>query len=216
MKSISQTRTQMNEQTVSDSSISSGERARAVLAMESRALERLAVDLDIDAFGRAIDVLVQGRVVIAAVGKSGHIGRRGAATLSSLGIQSVFLHAYEALHGDIGTLTENDAVLAISNSGTTTEVLQVCAMAAERGVPIVAITRSIESPLAQMAEATLIVNVEGEADPANLVPTASLTAVGALIDALALELSALVDPGFERFPRNHPGGAIGMRVRGEG
>jgi arabinose-5-phosphate isomerase len=153
----------------------------------------------------------RGRVVITGLGKSGLIGQKIAATLASTGTPSIFLHAAEAIHGDLGILVRDDLVIAISNSGSTDEVLRLLPPIKRMGLPLIAMTGNLKSPLAKHAEVVLDVRVEEEACPHNLAPTASTTAVLAMGDALAVSL--MNRRGFkpEDFSRLHPGGALGRR-----
>lgn len=167
---------------------------------------------------------VQGRVVVMGMGKSGHIGRKIAATLASTGTPAMFVHPGEASHGDLGMIKPVDLVLAISNSGESQELTVILPMLKRLGVPLIAMTGGLQSTLAQHADMVLDTAVAKEACPLNLAPTASTTAQLALGDALAVTL--LDARGFrpEDFARSHPGGALGRKLlthvsdvmRGEG
>ncbi len=166
------------------------------------------------AFGQAVEMMlhVQGRVVVMGMGKSGHIGRKVAATLASTGTPAMFVHPAEASHGDLGMVKPVDLVLAISNSGESGELMAILPVLKRLGVPLIAMTGNAKSSLAQYAELTLDSGVDKEACPLNLAPTASTTAQLALGDALAV---ALLDArGFkaEDFARSHPGGALGRKL----
>ncbi|WP_334188921.1 KpsF/GutQ family sugar-phosphate isomerase [Noviherbaspirillum sp.] len=166
------------------------------------------------AFAHAVEMLLQcsGRVVVSGMGKSGHIARKIAATLASTGTPALFVHPAEAAHGDLGMVTENDAFVAISNSGETAELLAIVPIIKRMGARLIAMTGNESSNLAQLANVHLNVRVDKEACPLNLAPTASTTATLALGDALAV---ALLDArGFqeEDFARSHPGGALGRRL----
>jgi arabinose-5-phosphate isomerase len=179
--------------------------AAAVLGLKARTGE---------AFGRAVELMlgVRGRVVVMGMGKSGHVGRKIAATLSSTGTPAMFVHPAEASHGDLGMIKAIDIVLAISNSGESEEIVALLPMLKRLGAPLVAMTGGLQSPLARHADITLDCGVAKEACPLNLAPTASTTAQLALGDALAV---ALLDArGFrtEDFARSHPGGALGRRL----
>ncbi len=155
---------------------------------------------------------LRGRVVVMGMGKSGHIGRKIAATLASTGTPAMFVHPAEASHGDLGMITPDDLVLAISNSGESQEMAAILPVLKRLGTPIVAITGNAESTMAQHADLWLDGAVDKEACPLNLAPTASTTAQLALGDALAV---ALLDArGFraEDFARSHPGGALGRKL----
>jgi arabinose-5-phosphate isomerase len=179
--------------------------AAAVLGLKARAG---------DAFGRSVArmLTVRGRVVVMGMGKSGHVGRKIAATLSSTGTPAMFVHPAEASHGDLGMIKAIDLVLAISNSGESEELTSILPVLKRQGVPLIAITGGLSSTLARHADETLDTSVEKEACPLNLAPTASTTAQLAMGDALAV---ALLDArGFraEDFARSHPGGALGRKL----
>jgi len=165
-------------------------------------------------FALAVEMmlLVSGRVVVMGMGKSGHIGRKIAATLASTGTPAMFVHPAEASHGDLGMIKPVDLVLAISNSGESEELTAILPMLKRMGAPLIAMTGKAESTLARHADIFLDCGVEKEACPLNLAPTASTTAQLALGDALAV---ALLDArGFkaEDFARSHPGGALGRKL----
>ena len=167
-----------------------------------------------DAFTRAVAAMlaVRGRVVVTGMGKSGHIGRKIAATLASTGTPAMFVHPAEASHGDLGMIKSIDLVLAISNGGESDEITAILPVLKRQGVPLVAMTGNPQSTLARHADILLDSGVEKEACPLNLAPTASTTAQLALGDALAV---ALLDArGFkaEDFARSHPGGALGRKL----
>jgi len=187
--------------------------ARNTLDIEAQALLGLKSRLD-DRFAQAVQMMlhVQGRVVVTGMGKSGHIGRKIAATLSSTGTPAMFVHPGEASHGDLGMIKQVDVVLAISNSGESDELVAILPMLKRQGVPLIAMTGGLLSTLALHANVVLDSSVEKEACPLNLAPTASTTAQLALGDALAV---ALLDArGFktEDFARSHPGGSLGRRL----
>src|ERR1700719_1891921 len=172
-------------------------------------LPRLGAD-----FARACRICLncRGRIVVTGMGKSGHIGRQIAATLASTGTPSFFVHPGEASHGDVGMITRDDAVLALSNSGETEEILTIVPVIARLGVPLIAMTGTSESALARIATVHLDIGVPAEACPLNLAPTASTTAALAVGDALAVAL--LKARGFteEDFARSHPAGSLGRRL----
>lgn len=165
-------------------------------------------------FARACRICLtcRGRVVVIGLGKSGHIGGKLAATLASTGTPAFFVHAGEASHGDVGMITREDVVLAVSNSGETAEILTVVPVIKRLGVPLIAFTGNAESALARVATVHLDLRVPAEACPLNLAPTASTTAALAVGDALAVTL--LKARGFteEDFARSHPAGALGRRL----
>jgi arabinose-5-phosphate isomerase len=187
--------------------------ARDVLRIEAQAVSALVDRIDAN-FQRAVDILLgcTGRVVVGGVGKSGHIGRKIAATLASTGTPALFIHAAEAAHGDLGMVTPRDVFLGLSYSGETAELLTIVPVIKRDGVPMIAITGNAKSSLARHADVHLDVHVEKEACPLNLAPTSSTTAMLALGDALAI--ACLDARGFssEDFARSHPGGALGRRL----
>ena len=154
----------------------------------------------------------RGRIVVTGMGKSGHIGGKIAATLASTGTPAFFMHPGEASHGDVGMITREDAVLALSNSGETDEILTIVPVIARLGVPLIAFTGNSNSALARIAAVHLDIGVPAEACPLNLTPTASTTAALAVGDALAVAL--LKARGFteEDFARSHPAGSLGRRL----
>jgi len=187
--------------------------ARKVLELEARAILDLVPRLG-DAFDRAIDALYacKGRVVVTGMGKSGLIGAKIAATFSSTGTPSLFMHPAEAVHGDIGMVVPGDVVLAISQSGETEEILRLLELIRRLDVALIAMTGSPGSTLSRHSRIVLDVRIEQEASPLGLVPTSSTTAALAMGDALAmalLERRGLTPDDFARF---HPGGHIGRKV----
>jgi len=187
--------------------------ARRALAIEARALAALAPRLN-EQFAAACRICLacQGRVVVTGMGKSGHVAGKIAATLASTGTPAFFLHPAEAGHGDLGMITRADAVLALSNSGETPELVLLLPHLKRLGVPLVVITGRSDSTLGRAASVSLDVSVDEEACPLNLAPTASTTATLAMGDALAV--AVLEARGFTRqdFARSHPGGALGRRL----
>lgn len=186
---------------------------RRVLEIEARAVQSLIDRLDAR-FAKAVDLLVQckGKVVVSGMGKSGHIGQKIAATLASTGTSSFFLHPAEGVHGDLGMLARRDALVAISNSGETQELLQLLPYVKRLGIPVIAFTGRMTSALAKNADVALDVSVEEEACPMGLAPTASTTAALALGDALAIALLQKRQFKQEDFARFHPGGTLGRRL----
>ncbi|CUA84999.1 MULTISPECIES: KpsF/GutQ family sugar-phosphate isomerase [Gulbenkiania] len=187
--------------------------ARDVLKTEADAIMALADRLD-DAFDRAVSLMLDcpGRVVITGMGKSGHIGRKIAATLASTGTPAFFMHPAEAAHGDLGMLTERDVVVALSNSGESDEIIALLPAIRRKGVRIIAVTGRSQSTLAREADVHLDARVEREACPLGLAPTASTTAALALGDALAVTLLNDRDFREEDFALSHPGGSLGRRL----
>ncbi|MDR7096551.1 KpsF/GutQ family sugar-phosphate isomerase [Hydrogenophaga laconesensis] len=187
--------------------------ARETLNIEAQAVIALAQRVDVS-FVRAIELVlgIPGRVVVMGMGKSGHIGRKLAATLASTGTPAMFVHPAEASHGDLGMITGTDVVLGISNSGESEELTAILPLIKRMGVPLLAITGRRDSTLGRHADVVLDASVDKEACPHNLAPTASTTAQLALGDALAV---ALLDArGFraDDFARSHPGGALGRKL----
>lgn len=181
--------------------------------MESLAVGQLAPCINSD-FERACETILgcQGRVVVTGMGKSGHIGNKIAATLASTGTPAFFVHPGEASHGDLGMITKNDVVIAISNSGSTSEVVTILPLIKRLGIPLISMTGDPESILSQSACANLDVSVTSEACPLNLAPTTSTTVTLVMGDALAIAL--LESRGFsaEDFAFSHPGGALGRKL----
>ncbi len=185
----------------------------AVIKTEARAVEALSSRINGD-FATACGYMLgcEGRIVVTGMGKSGHIGGKIAATLASTGTPAFFVHPGEASHGDLGMITSKDVVLALSNSGKTTELLTILPLIKRLGVPLIAMTGKPNSTLAQKADVHIDVSVEQEACPLNLAPTSSTTAALVMGDALAIAL--LEARGFteEDFAHSHPGGALGRRL----
>ena len=203
----------MKVQTRASGEFTDLECARRVLKIESQALEALGNALD-GRFIEALDLLsaAQGRVIVTGMGKSGHVGRKIAATLASTGTPAQFVHAGEASHGDLGMVTTNDVILALSNSGETRELDDIIDYTHRYGIPLVAITGEAESTLAQAARVALILPEHEEACSLNLAPTTSTTLCLALGDALAV---ALLDRrGFspDDFHAFHPNGRLGTKL----
>jgi len=186
---------------------------RRALTIEAEAVAALSGRLGA-AFARACRVMLgcRGRVVVSGMGKSGHVGAKIAATLASTGTPAFFLHPAEAGHGDIGTITRDDVVLAISNSGETEEILTLVPFIKRLGVPLLALTGNAQASLARAADVHLDISVPAEACPLNLAPTASTTATLAMGDALAVALLKLRGFTEEDFARSHPGGTLGRRL----
>lgn len=179
--------------------------ARRSLHIEAQAILDLAARLD-DSFTRAVDMLLacQGRVVVSGLGKTGHIARKIAATLASTGTPAFFMHAAEAAHGDLGMLTGQDVLVALSYSGSGQELLTILPVARRLGAGVIAISGNPASELAQLADVHLDASVAQEACPLNLAPTASTTASLALGDALAVACLEARGFGPDDFARSHP------------
>lgn len=187
--------------------------ALATLRIEQQAIDVLATQID-DRFNRACEILLQckGRVVITGMGKSGHIGRKMAATFASTGTPSFFMHPGEAGHGDLGMLVRGDVLIAISNSGKSDEIMMLMPLIKHLGVPLITICRDDKGPMPQNADIALTLGESDEACPLGLAPTSSTTATLVLGDALAVAL--LEARGFtaDDFARSHPAGALGKRL----
>ena len=187
--------------------------ARETLQIEAQAVHALADRVN-DQFRVAVEqvLLCSGRVVVTGMGKSGHVGRKIAATLASTGTPAMFVHPAEASHGDLGMITTADVVLAISNSGESDELNAILPLIKRMGIPLLAMTGRALSSLGRHAQVVLDTGVSKEACPHNLAPTASTTAQMAMGDALAMAL--LKARGFraDDFARSHPGGALGRKL----
>ena len=189
------------------------EHARACLELEAAAIRALIPRVN-DQFATAMNMILrcQDRVIVTGMGKSGIIGKKIAATLASTGTPAFFLHPAEGIHGDLGMVTANDIVIAISNSGETNEVIGLLPTLKRIGAPIIAMTGRNESTLAQNADVFLNVAVQREACPLGLAPTASTTATLAMGDALAMALLSARNFTPEDFALYHPGGALGRKL----
>jgi len=190
------------------------ERAKEVLKIEAQSILSLVDKIDRN-FTRAVNLIFQckGRVIITGIGKSGLIGRKIVATLTSTGTQALFLHPVEGIHGDLGIVTKEDVLLAISNSGETRELMPIISSVKHIGAPIISFTGILNSTLAKNSDIVIDVSVEKEACPFGLAPTSSSTATLAMGDALAI---ALIDKRKFRekdFYKFHPGGSLGARLR---
>lgn len=189
------------------------EMGRAVIEVEAQAIRALLPRINAN-FAQACEILLacKGRIVVTGMGKSGHIATKIASTLASTGTPAFFMHPGEAGHGDMGMLTSQDVLIAISNSGDTEEIVTLLPLVKRLGVPLISLTGNIHSPIAKNANVHLDVSVEKEACPLGLAPTASTTAALAMGDALAVAL--LQSRGFtpEDFALSHPGGQLGRRL----
>lgn len=187
--------------------------ALRTIDIESQSILELKTRID-SAFEGACELIMAspGRVAVLGIGKSGHVGRKIAATLASTGTPAVFVHPAEAGHGDLGMITEQDVVVAISNSGTTEEIMTLLPILKRKGIPLIALTGATESPLAHECRYVLDVGVKEEACPLGLAPTSSTTAALVMGDALAMAL--LEARGFteEDFAISHPGGRLGRKL----
>jgi arabinose-5-phosphate isomerase len=189
------------------------ELAKKVLRIEAQAVAGLIDRLD-GAFLKAIELILacHGRIIVSGIGKSGHIARKIAATLASTGTPAYFVHAAEAAHGDLGMITRDDVLIALSNSGEGEELLTIVPLVKRQGGRLIAITGDPASSLAREADAHLDAGVAEEACPLNLAPTASTTAALAMGDALAVALLDARNFNAEDFARSHPGGTLGRRL----
>ena len=189
------------------------EQAKEVLKIEAQSILALMERLGPD-FESAVELILKarGRVILTGMGKSGLIARKISATLNSTGTPSLFLHPSEAIHGDLGMVSRNDIVLAISNSGKTVEIVALLPILKQMGAKIIAFTGGLDSPMAKLCDLTIDVGVEREACPMGLVPTASTTAVLAMGDALAVALLNRRHFNQEDFKKFHPGGSLGERL----
>ena len=180
---------------------------------EAQALLDLIPKID-DNFDKAVELMYacHGKIIVTGVGKSGHIGAKIAATLSSTGTPAFYINPLDVFHGDLGVMTRNDVVLAISNSGQTDELLRFIPMVLHMQIPIVAMSGNPDSLLAKYSTCHLNVSVEKEACPLNLAPTSSTTATLAMGDALAVALMELRDFQPQDFAQFHPGGELGKRL----
>lgn len=198
---------------MSKSEYSRLETGRQAMQAEALAIETAAQRLDA-AFERAVEIILRGqtKLVICGIGKSGHIGCKLAATFSSCGVPSVFLHAAEAIHGDLGVYQPGDTTIVLSKSGSTDEVLRLMPMLKKFESPVIAIIGNTESPIAQAADVVIDASVQSEADPLNLMPTSSSTVTLALGDALAAATVKARDFTPEEFAKYHPGGQLGRNL----
>jgi len=187
--------------------------ARQVLSIEAKAVEALIGRLD-DKFTSALQLILhcRGRVVVSGMGKCGHIARKIASTMASTGTPAFFVHPGEASHGDLGMITADDVLIALSNSGESPELLTILPIVKRRGAKLIAMTGNPASSMAREADVHFDVSVAQEACPLGLAPTASTTAALALGDALAIALLDVRGFGAEDFARSHPGGALGRRL----
>jgi len=189
-------------------------RAKEVLKIEAQSILRLIDKID-NNFSRAVDLIYKskGRVIITGIGKSGLIGHKIVATLTSTGTQAIFLHPVEGIHGDLGIVTKEDIVLAISNSGETRELMPIISSVRHIGAPVIAFTGDMSSSLAKTSDIAIDVSVEKEACPFGLAPTSSSTAALAMGDALAIALIDKREFREKDFYKFHPGGSLGTRLK---
>ena len=188
--------------------------AREIFDKEIEGIKRLRNSLN-EEFVKAVKFIedCEGKVIVTGIGKSGHIARKIASTLSSTGTPAHFLHPSEALHGDLGTISKGDIVLAISNSGESAEVLSLIPYIKMLGVPLISITNNPQSTLAKHSDVHLFLNIEKEACPLELAPTTTSTATLVLGDAIAMVLLLLKGFSEKDFALRHPAGALGRKLR---
>ena len=189
------------------------EEGKRVLEIEARAIDYVRSRLG-ETFAKAVEILdgCRGKVVVTGMGKSGHVGRKIASTMTSTGVPAVFLHPAESSHGDLGIVAQDDVVIAISYGGETPELQDVLKYTTRKGIPVVAMTGKPQSTLGRAGTVTLDVGVDKEACPMGLAPTASSTATLALGDALAMTLVKRRGFKEEDFAEYHPGGSLGRRL----
>lgn len=187
--------------------------ARKVFNDEINGLKDVSANINKD-FANSVNVLLActGKIVVTGVGKSGHIAKKIAATLASTGSPAFFMHPTEALHGDLGMISNNDTVIAISYSGEAEELTAILTILKRRHIPIVGVTGNIKSSLAKLADHTLHLNILKEACPLNLAPTTSTTATLVLGDAIAISLLTLRGFKEQDFAMSHPGGSLGRKL----
>jgi len=188
-------------------------RAREVLKIEAESIAKLIDKID-DNFAKAVDLIYRskGRVIVTGIGKSGLIGKKIVATMTSTGTPAIFLHPVEGLHGDLGIVTKDDVMLAISNSGETDELNTIISSIRDINVPLIVFTGNTHSTLARLGNVTIDVGVEREACPFGLTPTSSSTAALAMGDALAVSLIRRRNFTEKNFFKFHPGGNLGQRL----
>lgn len=188
-----------------------------VLKAESKELENAALHNIDESISDVVHLILNtpGKIIVTGVGKSGLVGKKIAATLASTGTSSFFLHPVEAMHGDLGMIGKDDAILAISYSGETEEILKILPPIKRFGVPVIAMTKSTHSTLAKHADLVLSINVESEACPLNIAPTSSTTLTMAMGDAIAICLMRARKFEREDFAVFHPGGSLGKKLYSE-
>lgn len=179
--------------------------ANAIQTLTQRVLDQALVALEI-LYG------CKGKVVVTGMGKPGFIARKISATMNSTGTVSVFMHPAEALHGDLGVISENDVVIAISNSGETDEILNLISFLKAKNIPLISMTGNVTSTLARFSSVVLDVSIEKEACPIGLAPTASTTAALAMGDAISMVLMKMKNIKSEDFAKHHPGGSLGKKL----
>jgi arabinose-5-phosphate isomerase len=197
-----------------DNSVSFHHSVTSILRMEAEAIQYCIQNLDEKQVQRAVDILLscQGKIVVLGIGKSGIIAHKIAATMSSIGTPAVYLHAADAMHGDLGIVSNQDVVIAISNSGESEEIISLLPHLNLRTVPVIAIVGDTDSTLARQSKAVLNASINKEACPLNLAPTTSTTVALAIGDALAMTIMEVKGVTSEAFAINHPAGRLGKRL----
>lgn len=188
-------------------------KAKEKILAESEALKVVSDEVD-EAYAETIKAILEckGRVILTGLGKTGHIGKKIAASFASLGVPAYFVHSCESLHGDMGMITKDDVVIMLSNSGKSQEILNMLPPLKIIGAKTVSITKDKQSPLAQQTDIAILVNAGQEVDHMGLAPTSSSTAALAAGDALATVVSEIKDFKRENFALSHPGGALGQQL----
>ena len=188
-------------------------KAKEKILAEAEALKAVSDEVD-EAYAKTIKAILEckGRLIITGLGKTGHIGKKIAASFASLGVPAFFVHSCESLHGDMGMITKEDVVIMISNSGKSQEILNMLPPLKIIGAKTVSITRDKQSPLAQQTDIAILVDAGKEVDHMGLAPTSSSTAALAAGDALATVVSEIKDIKRENFALSHPGGALGQQL----
>lgn len=186
---------------------------KIVIEIEAQALQGLRDRID-ERFTKAVEIIqsCSGKVIVTGIGKSGHIARKIASTFSSTGTAALFLHPAESSHGDLGVISAGDVVIALSYGGASPELSAVLNYVSRKGNPLIAMTGSMKSPLAEAATVTLDISVPREACPLELAPTASSTATLAMGDALAMAVMEMKGFSANQFAENHPGGSLGFKL----
>lgn len=189
------------------------EKCKEKINGEAEALAKISGQVD-ETYAEAVKLILErkGRVIVTGLGKTGHIGKKIAASFASLGVSAFFVHSGESLHGDMGMITRDDVVIMISNSGKSQEILNMLPPMKIIGAKTISITKDRNSPLAQGTDVALLVDTQGEVDHLGLAPTSSSTAALAAGDALATVVSELLDFRKEDFALSHPGGALGQQL----
>ncbi len=211
------TRSENQKEVIHVTELNNMQLLKEVMELEIKAVQRIRDRID-EKFAKVVEeiLLCKGKIIFLGVGKSGHIGKKLAATFASTGTPSFFVHATEALHGDLGMIEKDDLVIAISNSGETKEILAPFPSLRFIGCKIIAMTGNSTSTLARESDLILEVYVEKEADPLGLAPTSSSTTALVVGDAIAITVSQLKNFGKQQFGLFHPGGSLGQKLIKDG